>query len=121
MRREFTTLSRVVSHTFEGELDNSSMENKILLFSSSFAVMLTATGDEDGCSISFEFPHRHYRLVTDFGFVKGELIGHDLLDDDDLEQLHKAEQQKVARAAEARREQFERLKKEFGDAEPIRD
>lgn len=115
MRREFTTLSRVVSHTFEGELDNNSMENKILLFSSSFAVMLTATGDEDGCSLSFDFPHGHCRLVTEWGFNKGELTSHDLLDDDDLEQLHKAEQVKVARAAEARRELFEELKREFGE------
>lgn len=115
MKREFMALSKVQGFTFNGDLDNNSMSCKILVFGSHAAVLLVAEGDEDGCSLSFDFPHGHYRLVTEWGFDKGELIGHDLLDDDDLEQLHKAEQQKVARAAEARREMFEDLKKEFGD------
>lgn len=115
MKREFMALSKVQGLTFQGDLDNAYYTNKILLFGSHAAVLLVADGDEDGCSISFDFPHGHYRLVTDFGFNKGELIGHDLLDDDDLEQLHKAEQRKDAQALEARRELFDELKREFGE------
>lgn len=119
MRREFTTLSGVVGLVFDGELDSCCMQHKILLFGGNAAVLLTAEGDEDGCSLSIDYSSGHHNLVTSWGFDKGELISHDLLSDGDLEQMHKAEQKKDAQALEARREQFERLKKEFGDGREV--
>ena len=115
MRREFISLHQALGHTFEGDLDSCDTANKILLFSGSLAVLLVTEGDDEGSSISNDFPHGHDRLIVEWGFDKGELIANNLLSDEDLVRLHEDEQKRIAGRVEVRRRQYEELKKEFGD------